>query len=257
LPALRDRCGSAVLSSHGAIAVGPFRVLGTASRRVSRRHGNLDHDRLLPFGDPPTGGYTVRATLPPGVPHARFPHLGLAGALVLTPVDGEAAVAARRRVLLHGGRLDQDGRLRRTRGGLRVADADLDALLAAIERTRSAGDPLSVVEVIDVARGFESEPVLAPARRRRAPAAIGEATPPIVGAAAFALFGVTHGTPTRRRFLAQTLAAIAGAVVLDACVVADDPCSSGCIPGGGGIPGGSRGSGACGSGSGSGSGSGA
>src|SRR6185503_17365231 len=156
---------------------GPFRVLGTASRRVSRRHGNLDHDRLLPFGDPPTGDYTVRATLPPGVPHARFPHLGLAGALVLTPVDGEAAVAARRRVLLHGGRLDQDGRLRRTRGGLRVADADLDALL----------------EAIDVARGFESEPVLAPARRRRAPAAIGEATPPIVGAAAFALFGVTHG----------------------------------------------------------------
>src|SRR6185503_1140018 len=87
LPALRDRCGSGVLASHGEILFGPFRVLGTASRAVARRHGNPGHDRALPFGDPPTGGYVVTALLPPGKPQARFPRLGRAGAVVLAPID--------------------------------------------------------------------------------------------------------------------------------------------------------------------------
>jgi len=189
LPALRDRCGSGVLASHGKVLCGPFRVLGTANPRIAR--------------NPPTGGYIVTALLPPGVPQERFPRLGRAGAIVLHGPAG--------RVLLHGGRLDDRGRLRRTRGGLRVADADLAALFDAIERTRAAGDPLSVVEVIDVA--------------------------PIV--------------PTRRRFLAQTLAVVAGVVVLDACATEAGPCEYTCTPGAGG-PGGVG----CGSGSGSGSASG-
>ncbi|MGE5185091.1 MAG: hypothetical protein ACM31C_23645, partial [Acidobacteriota bacterium] len=111
LPAERDRCGRAVMVSKGGeVLLGPFRVLGTASRYVSARRGNPGHDRLLPFGDPPCGTYVVASSLPPGAIHPRRPgRFGKLGALVLAPTGGEALHAAtngRDRIVLHGGPRD-------------------------------------------------------------------------------------------------------------------------------------------------------
>lgn len=153
LPAARDYCGRAVLlSGSGARLLGPFRVLGTASRSVSRRNGNPGCERRLPFGDPPAGSYLLAGSLPPGPRPRRAARFGRLGALVLQPKAGEAMALAgeRPRVVLHGGKCDKKGRLRRTRGGLRVSNANLQKLLAAVNRAQADGDPVATVEILDV-----------------------------------------------------------------------------------------------------------
>lgn len=240
LPEARDRCGRAVLvSGGGEVLLGPFRVLGTASRHVSRRMGNPDHDRLRPFGDPPSGTYAVASSLPPGTLHTRRPgRFGKLGALVLEPTGGEALEAkthGRARIVLHGGPRDRERRLRRTRGGLRVGNGKLAALLAAINRAQLAGDPLSAVEIVDVARGFDQEPALAPARTRRdrstrsTPRAV--RTSAAVTAAALVMFGVKRASPSRRSFLGAALLAVASPRLLAGCSNDQpDPCDRACQP---------------------------
>lgn len=160
LPTARDYCGRGVLlSGNGSRLLGPFRILGTASRNVSRKNGNPSHDRGLPFGDPPAGTYLVAGSLPPASRKRRPKRFGLLGALVLQPSAGEAMAAAgqRPRIVLHGGKCDRRGRLRRTRGGLRVADADLAQLLAAVNRAQASDDPVETVEVLDVSQTATGE----------------------------------------------------------------------------------------------------
>jgi hypothetical protein len=229
LPAARDRCGRAVLvSGRGDLLFGPFRVLGTASRHVSRRHGNAAHDRLMPFGDPPCGRYLVVGFLPPGSVHPRRPgRFGKVGALVAQAESGEALEAAahgRLQMVLHGGPDGRSGRLRRTRGGLRAGDGDLMDLFAVVNRVQAEGDPVTILEIKDVARVTVPGGKVRPARgrrlrraRRARPSKGGDSgVPQKASLAALALFGVSRTTPTRRRFLAGALLAVGG-LLLPAC----------------------------------------
>ncbi len=155
VPRTRAYCGRlALVGGDGAIRHGPVRVLATASRRVARRHGNEACDPLRPFGHPPAGSYVVAGSLPPGYAHPRRPRrFGGVGALLLAPRDGDAlaSVASGRRVFaLHGGPTDPANRLRPTRGGLRVSDGDLDALLRAVNAAHRDDDTLATVEIVEV-----------------------------------------------------------------------------------------------------------
>ncbi len=161
VPAARDFCGRAVLlSAKGALLLGPFRVLATASRRVARKHGNPNCDQRLPFGHPPSGSYAIAGSLPPGR-RRRARRFGRLGALVLEPLTGDALASVangRARVVLHGGPTDTRGRLRRTRGGLRILDASLAALFRALNTAHGAGDPVSTVELYDLPAAVMRDP---------------------------------------------------------------------------------------------------
>ena len=151
----RRTCGRALLLARdGRTLLGPFRILATASRRAARKHGNATRSSLLPFGHPPSGTYVIIASLPPSTPHRRADRYGRLGALLLAPRGGDALVATangRMRYTIHGGPQDRAGRLRPTFGGLRLSDADLSALIDAINRAFRAGDPVSSVELIEEA----------------------------------------------------------------------------------------------------------
>lgn len=204
VPASRRRCGRALLlGNDGSTSFGPFRVLATASGWAAKRHHNDARDWRKPFGQPPSGSYVVGGFLPPGMTPRpkRLRRFGLLGALVLTPVAGEALVAAtagRRRFLLHGGPTDRRGRLRPTFGGFRVTDCDLAGLLRAINDANAARDPVSTVEVVETTdrppwtddgprdRAGRLRPSFLPRRRRRARAGM-----PLKHAALIALgFGI-------------------------------------------------------------------
>lgn len=155
VPRARGYCGRLVLlGTDGRTRLGPLRVLATASRRVARRHGNATCDPLRPFGHPPAGSYLVSTSLPPGYAHPRRPRrFGPLGALLLAPTKGDAVASlanGRRIFAVHGGPLDSANRLRPTRGGFRLSDPDLGALLLAINAANADADPVDHVEVIEV-----------------------------------------------------------------------------------------------------------
>lgn len=164
VPRNRARCGRAMLvAADDTVRLGPFRVLATANRRQARRHGNPERDPRRPFGHPPTGSFLVAGSLPPGVvPNPRRRRrFGRLGALVLAPERGvalEALANGRRHVYLHGGPLDNKGRLRPTLGGFRVRNHDLERLFRAMNDAFAAGDPLRSIEVVEI------DPSLSPAK---------------------------------------------------------------------------------------------
>ncbi len=154
VPVGRHAAGRAVLlGNDGKLRLAPFRVLATSSGSAATRHGNSERDWRRPFGDTPTGSYLVAGALPPSAGAQPLPeeaHADRLGALVLSPVGGnalEALRAGRTRFLVHGGPADPSGRLRPTFGGLRVSDADLATLLAAINQANADADPVTSVEV--------------------------------------------------------------------------------------------------------------
>ncbi len=158
VPAGRGAAGRAVLlSDAGKARLGPFPIVATASRAAAIRNGNPERDWRKPFGSLPTGTYVVAGAIPPERPTRADPRdrrAGSLGALVLAPVGGnalEALRAGRTRFLLQGGAADARGRKRPTFGGLRHSDADLAALLRAINDANAAGDPLSSVVVAETA----------------------------------------------------------------------------------------------------------
>ncbi len=241
VPEKRDRCGrAAFLGEDGARLLGPFRILATASQRVARRHGNAACDPLLPFGNPPSGSYVVAGSFPPGLPHRRPVRFGRLGGFWLHPVGGlalEAGANGREALMLHGGPLDRRGRLRPTRGGLRVADADLAALIAAINDGHAAGDPLASVELIDApedeldpatpedARGGRRlSPGLAPPRRRRA-SLRPRTSPAPLALAGLATFAADRGQDpvARRAFLRWAILAVGG-LATAACTPTSEWC---------------------------------
>jgi hypothetical protein len=154
VPASRKHCGRLVLlSSGGETLLRPVRILARASRRIGRKHGNPTCARELPFGDPPAGSYEITGSLPPDTAHRRPRRFGRLGALLLAPRAGEAfasRVNGRSVFALHGGPLDSAGRLRPTRGGLRLADDDLAALFDAVNAAHERGDAVAGLDLVDV-----------------------------------------------------------------------------------------------------------
>ncbi len=253
VPPARDACGRAVLlGDDGATRMASFRVLATASRRVARRHDNPDRDRMRAFGHPPSGTYVVAGSLPPSFHQRRRPkRFGRLGALLLEPLAGEALAAkgsGRRLFVLHGGPQDAQGRLRPTRGGLRVSDADLVALFDAMERGQAEGDPLRTVEVVDLALAPSPAAVDAPGGRLTRRGRSRSTPRTLLGAAGVVVAGAlalrprpgkgARGGIGRRDFLAA-LALLVGGLPTGGCdspspcdPVACDPADPSCPPSG-------------------------
>src|SRR6185437_10427164 len=98
VPVARRAEGRAVLlAEDGRTILAPFAVLAIADARAAARHGNPGRASRRPFGDTPTGSYVVAGALPPalGRRSGKRRGVGAMGALVLSPVGGDALEAMR------------------------------------------------------------------------------------------------------------------------------------------------------------------
>jgi len=137
LGADRDQTGHLRLETAGGRRLaGPFIVYGRADTAEATRHQNPTRSPTLPYGDTPVGTYEIPRVIRtgPDTPYNNRSY-GPNGALVLKPTGGEASVAAlngRVGLLVHGGASGRGGKLRATHGCLRLSNADVAALIAAI-----------------------------------------------------------------------------------------------------------------------------
>jgi hypothetical protein len=138
----RDRCGGLTLfDQRGRKICGRYPVAGRSSDSLAAAHGNAVRNPLLRYGDAPTGSYRLSQVLKSGrgtsLPTTEFgPH----GVAVIEAIAGAAAMAeanGRFHLFIHGGRPAASGDLRSTAGALRLANAHLGVLIAAL---RSAGE---------------------------------------------------------------------------------------------------------------------
>jgi hypothetical protein len=141
LPANRDYTGTiSLLAEDGNCIAGPFAVCARSGDRLADEHGNPSRTTTLPYGDTPLGIYRVAAFTPTGTgTKYRRDLFGAHGAFILHAVSGDAALAeanGRFEILIHGGPLSPDGRLRATSGGMRIADDELCMLAGIISQCR-------------------------------------------------------------------------------------------------------------------------
>jgi hypothetical protein len=125
-----------VLDDTGGRLLGPFRVGGRASDAPAKAHGNPNRVTTLPYGDTPLGVYRLRQVLETGEAAGYdIRQYGPCGLVVLDAVSGDAALAeaaGRFHVFIQSGDLGIDKRLRVTNGCLRMANKDLEKLVAAV-----------------------------------------------------------------------------------------------------------------------------
>lgn len=245
VPRSRRHCGRAALvGANGRVLAGPFRVLATASARVARRHGNPTRDPSLPFGHPPAGRYLLTDVLPPNVVHPRRPHrFGTSGGIVLRRAQGQPFAASRETIVLHGGPLDMDRRIRPTRGGLRMADADLDALTRALNDAFIRGDPASGLDLVDVPDEQIGTVAASDLRGRRRLLGRARTSNGVVHPMLLTGLGLGVGTNARSRFLGRraflhAALLVVGGLTTAACDRASDgpPLLSDCVTDGSTVP---------------------
>lgn len=129
LPTERTKLGSATLG--GTV----FACLGKSDNQTAAAHNNPTRNPLLPFGDTPLGTY-IGTVVPAGADTAGY---GPNKRILLTPVSGDCVKAeknGREGLMCHGGdpnpEYTQWGGLRPTFGCVRLSNADMGTVLAAI-----------------------------------------------------------------------------------------------------------------------------
>src|SRR6202035_64878 len=136
LPKDRSLLGVLQLESDaGELLAGPFPVCSRADGDAARRHGNLDRDPLLPFGDTPTGDYRASLMAPTAADTTQADQHGPHGIVVLKPTAGGAALAdanGRFPLFIQGGAAGRRRRLRATNGSLRLSNRNQRSLVAAL-----------------------------------------------------------------------------------------------------------------------------
>ena len=128
--------GTFQVSSDDGLSVllGPVPCLGKADNNDAAQHGNPSRDPTRPFGDTPTGSYTIVAI----VSHSGETDLHTYGAfpsLLLDPQSGQALVAkqaGREGLMIHGGAPAAGGGLRPTHGCIRLSEASQQGLIQLI-----------------------------------------------------------------------------------------------------------------------------
>ena len=131
------RDGTAVAIDDAAASVHPL---------IAKKLGNADCDPLRVGGHPPFGAYRLHARQ--ALEGEQRDEYG-AHALVLEPTSGKALEAesfGRLGLLVYGGRLGKDGRLRRTQGGVRLTDLLLDRIVSML----GSGNDDLVLELVPV-----------------------------------------------------------------------------------------------------------
>lgn len=133
----RNQTGTLRLQTTGGVTLaGPFDAYGRSDTKIATAHGNPSRDPTMPYGDTPTGSYSVPSAMATGDSTSYRGHsYGPNGALVLKPESGDALTAAsngRVGLLVHGGDPGNGGKLRATHGCLRLSNSDMASLMAAI-----------------------------------------------------------------------------------------------------------------------------
>jgi len=130
-----------VLNEAGAVEKGPYECYGKADSQIAKEHNNPLRDMTLPFGDHPTGTYTVvniQKDKQPAHSYGAF-------FILLSPKDGAALVAkahGRQGLAIHGGDMSVAGLMRPTEGCLRVTNEAITEIAALVE----TGDEYSCTE---------------------------------------------------------------------------------------------------------------
>jgi len=157
LPTDRTKLGTVrLIGDDGTVIAGPFNAYGKADGGTAAANGNASRNPLFPFGDTPTGGYAVPGLEATGDGTGRSTHsYGPNGAIRLNPTSGDALTAAglgRQYLLIHGGDLNANNRLRPTNGCIRLSNDDMAALLNAIavESQITAPPNTCAVDPVDV-----------------------------------------------------------------------------------------------------------
>jgi hypothetical protein len=136
LPADRKQYGRlSLIDADGTVLFGPVSVLGKSDNQSAAAHGNPSRDPVKPFGDTPTGTFQCMlgkaGQLTQQLTHSYGPY----GWISLDPQTGQALQAkqnGRFGLLIHGGDLNAQGRLRPTFGCIRMFNPDLGKLLQTI-----------------------------------------------------------------------------------------------------------------------------
>jgi len=155
LPTDRAQPGALLLrDSAGKAVFGPVSAGGIADQGAANAHGNPQRSTILPFGDTPTGSYSIEKTVPTGDGTGRSAHsYGTNGAVVLVPTGGDALLAAqagRTGLLIHGGDASPAGGLRATHGCVRLSNANIKGLMDAITFLMIAEAPPNACGVVQL-----------------------------------------------------------------------------------------------------------
>lgn len=146
VPPDREGTAAATLTQSGHV-VGIDDACASAHALIARKLGNAECDPLRVGGHPPFGSYRLLATQP--LEGEQREEYG-AHALVFEPVSGKALEAesfGRLGLLVYGGRMGKDGRLRRTQGGVRLTDLMLDRVVSSLAATKGTELVLELVPV--------------------------------------------------------------------------------------------------------------
>jgi hypothetical protein len=159
LPQGRSAAGTLTLrSSSGAVVFGPVSAGGVSDNAAAVANGNPQRSTILPFGDTPTGAYSIEKTVPTGPGTSRSASsYGQNGGIVLVPTSGDALLASRAGrtgLMIHGGAPSASGGLRPTHGCVRLSDRDMGGLMASVTvlmATEAPPDACAVSEFPTVA----------------------------------------------------------------------------------------------------------
>jgi hypothetical protein len=135
----RDRTRLGVLElidAGGKTILGPVDCYCKADNASAAKFGNPSRNPERSHGDTPTGGYNAFVSTPPASFGPEYlKKYGPNAFLVMDPTSGQALRAkqnGRHGLLVHGGALNAQGKLRPTFGCVRVFDADMTRLLGLI-----------------------------------------------------------------------------------------------------------------------------
>jgi hypothetical protein len=147
LPGNRTKLGLITLKNGIEVVWGPVSCYGKADDQQAALHGNPTRDPLKPFGDTPLGAYACEIGKPvvtPTIAHSYGPN----GYVVLTPISGQAMIAAKNGrfgILIHGGVLNGAGKLRPTFGCVRVPNEKLKILMLKLQPFIAGGVTCNIV----------------------------------------------------------------------------------------------------------------
>lgn len=127
LPTDRAQTGTLQVILNGA-TMESFPCLGKADNDMARRKGNPSRNPERPYGDTPTGTWTVRV----GITKREQDVYGKHPVLMLWPTGGQAMkaynIGRRSGIWIHGGEPSATGGLRPTYGCIRVLDETMARL---------------------------------------------------------------------------------------------------------------------------------
>ena len=140
-----------VLDDDGAALFGPVPCLGKADNQDAIQHNNPTRDPKLPFGDTPTGEYSIAELVTHAKGETTRHTYGAFPSVLLDPQSGDALTAkqnGREGLMIHGGAPSSSGGLRPTHGCVRLAEDSQKALIDLLE---SAPELDSVVVAVSEA----------------------------------------------------------------------------------------------------------